>query len=367
MLKSHIVLGYDAQGNKVRKVIRAETEEDLVIQKYLAKKAFEEQTLPSNLRFGPYARKWLDAYKAGKSTNTRAMYERILGKCEDLNGKKLVDIVQSDLQRIIAANTEYPNTCSKIRLTLRQIFACAVRDGIILRSPAEALEVPKYKAREQRALTDSERIAIGKVKLEDMDRMYLKVLYYFGLRPGEALALMPSDFDFKARFVTIGRSIAFDGNRPILKGTKTENVRSVPIPNEICGELQNYCRSCGLYLFHNADGSMMSRTGKRCMWDRIKREINRQLGGTDAIDLTDGLHQYTFRHDYATSLYYSGISLKKAASLMGHEDTTMIMRVYAHLDEEKEELEKVKNRTINPCLNLAQTLPDCPNLASKSS
>ena len=51
---------------------------------------------------------------------------------------------------------------------------------------------------------------------------------------------------------------------------------------------------------------------------------------------TEGLTAHIFRHNYATLLYYSGISPKMAAKIMGHADTTMIMRVYAHLDEEKE-------------------------------
>lgn len=55
-----------------------------------------------------------------------------------------------------------------------------------------------------------------------------------------------------------------------------------------------------------------------------------------------GLTAHIFRHNYATMLYYSGISIKKAAALMGHSSTKMIMEVYSHLDEEKEQtLEKL--------------------------
>lgn len=46
-----------------------------------------------------------------------------------------------------------------------------------------------------------------------------------------------------------------------------------------------------------------------------------------------GLTAHIFRHNYATMLYYSGISMKKAAQLMGHSDTKIIMEVYAHLDD----------------------------------
>lgn len=47
-------------------------------------------------------------------------------------------------------------------------------------------------------------------------------------------------------------------------------------------------------------------------------------------------------------LYYSGISIKKAAALMGHTDTKMIMQVYAHLDDEKEQT----SEKINACIKM---------------
>ena len=41
-----------------------------------------------------------------------------------------------------------------------------------------------------------------------------------------------------------------------------------------------------------------------------------------------GLTAHIFRHNYATMLYYSGISIKKAAQLMGHANTKMIMEIF---------------------------------------
>lgn len=63
--------------------------------------------------------------------------------------------------------------------------------------------------------------------------------------------------------------------------------------------------------------------------------------------ITD-LTAHIFRHNYATMLYYSGISIKKAAALMGHTDTKMIMQVYAHLDDEKEQT----SEKINACIKI---------------
>ncbi len=45
-------------------------------------------------------------------------------------------------------------------------------------------------------------------------------------------------------------------------------------------------------------------------------------------------------------LYYSGITIKKAAALLGHSNTKMIMEVYSHLDEEKEKAVEKLNENI---------------------
>lgn len=47
----------------------------------------------------------------------------------------------------------------------------------------------------------------------------------------------------------------------------------------------------------------------------------------------------TFRHDFATKLYYSGISRKKAVEIMGHSGIQLIEKVYAALDAKKENSE----------------------------
>ena len=72
-------------------------------------------------------------------------------------------------------------------------------------------------------------------------------------------------------------------------------------------------------------------TGYLKDWGRIKKKLEAVLG--HETDLT----MYCFRHNYASSLYYAGISLKEAQRLMGHQSYKMIMDVYAHLDAEKED------------------------------
>ena len=44
-----------------------------------------------------------------------------------------------------------------------------------------------------------------------------------------------------------------------------------------------------------------------------------------------GLGSHTFRHEYATMLYYSGIDIMEAVEIMGHSNSKMLLDTYAEL------------------------------------
>lgn len=90
----------------------------------------------------------------------------------------------------------------------------------------------------------------------------------------------------------------------------------------------------------------MTHSGYNRFWECIISKMNAAAGGSEHVKAIYHLTAHVFRHNYCTMLYYSGISLKKAAQLMGHADMKMIMEVYAHLDEQKEMTRKKINDTI---------------------
>lgn len=50
----------------------------------------------------------------------------------------------------------------------------------------------------------------------------------------------------------------------------------------------------------------------------------------------DGLYQktaHTFRHNYATMLYYNGIKPKEAQRLLGHSSIKITLELYTHLSD----------------------------------
>lgn len=345
----YITVGFTEEGKRIRKRVYGNSYAEMVRNTKALIEQYKEVEHPSEITFKKYADKWLNVYKKTKEASTYNMYAFAIDKSEIIWYTQVKDIRQIDLQMIINDNSDHFRTCQIILLTLRQIFKHAISDGIISRDPTVHLELPPHEQSEQRVLKPEEIEAIKKIHLEPMDRMYVNLLYYLGLRPQEATALMISDFDLKNETVTVRRAIGYDKNTPYIKNTKTHNVRTLPIPSVFVPEVNQYLaeikRQNNLYLLHYNRG-LMSKTSRNHMWHRIKKEINLALGGNEFLDVTDGLRPYHFRHTYCTRCYYSGISLKKCQYLMGHSSLQMIMKVYAHLDNEKEPIEELKRMTM---------------------
>lgn len=324
----YVSLGYDKQGNRIRKHITAKSKIELEAKVYDTKRKFEDTPHYSLISFYDYSRKWLDTYKSSREIATKEMYEVALRKTKDIYARKLVDVKSIDLQMIINKNANHPDACQKLVLFLNQVFKRAVKDQIIKISPAEDLELPEKEKTEERGLTEDEKKKIKEAKLTDMERIYVGLLFYLGLRPQEAFPLMISDFDFKENIVKIRKAVTYQNNKAVVKPTKTYIARNVPIPSVFLKEVKLYIQRIAkenrLYLL-SVDSELITKSQRRTLWAKIKKKAG--------ID-TD-LHPYNFRHNFCCECYYRGLTVLKTAELMG-TSPEMVMKVYAHLDNKKE-------------------------------
>lgn len=83
------------------------------------------------------------------------------------------------------------------------------------------------------------------------------------------------------------------------------------------------------------------------MWRQIVKKMNYAAGGTDSFPVVQDLTAHIFRHNYCTNLCYQvpAISIKKIASLLGDTEK-MVMNVYNHIWEEKEDAQAVVNEVL---------------------
>ena len=337
LYRTGVLIGYSENGTPKRKWLSARTiaELEAKIAEVKMQLATGHNLLDEDVRFGEYAQMWFETYKKNRGVNTRQMYEHLIRKqFEALAPVKVKDIRAITLQGLINSFADTPRTCEQMRMTLRQIFKQAMEDGLVQKNPAATLEVPRRVPKEKRALTPEEKAAIKNAPLTLYERAFVSVLQGCGVRPGELYALTWEDVDFKKSRIRINKAIVFENNnKPRLSFPKTnKSIRYVEAPQTVIKALKDYRgTSIAPKLFGARNGDYKGMTAYLKDWGRIKRKIEAQLG--HETDLT----MYCFRHNYASELYYAGVSLKEAQRLMGHQSYKMIMEVYAHLDAAKED------------------------------
>ena len=340
-----ITLGRSPDGTPIRKSITGRTIAELNQRIEDAKqKWMEMNTVTDSVLFSTYARRWLTNAKAVRSINTKRMYRETLDRhiIPEIGDLYFSEITLADLQKIINDRADRYETCNKIRLTLRQIYDAAIEEELVKGINTKKLILPPKPQNEKRPLTKAETNAVLTANLPDEQRIFVRMLYYTGIRREEALALEPSDIDFDDCTVRISKVIVFDENTPVLKLSPKSSAgnRRVPIPADFINELKEYISKCEKLLFgqQRNPGEYISKSSYTKFWRGITSALE------EIVPSAGKLTAHRFRHNYMTLLYYSDVSPKKAAQILGDSSIEMVMRVYAHLDEEKERAsEKIDN------------------------
>lgn len=331
LYRTTIQLGYSPEGRPIKKYLSALTIKELEQKILEARNDMNGGLLIGDATpFGAYAEKWAKVYKANRSVQTVNMYKNALKHLAPLASVPVKKVTRSMLQELINDNAGHPRVCEIMLLTLKQVFASAQNDGLVGRSPCSGIELPRHVKTEKRALTDDEKLALRSAVLQPQERLLLLLLYGTGCRPAEAYALTRSDFDFKKGTISISKSVQFDGNSvSSVSAPKTNaSIRSVIVSESILRGLKHLLDKIPHENVLGGDtGEIMNKTKYRTMFAHILEKAG--LKGS-------GITQYTFRHNFVTECYYNDVSLKECQRQMGHKDYKMILDVYSHLDEKKE-------------------------------
>ena len=297
--------------------------------------------------FGDYADTWLSTYKKGVSLKTYQKYEWILTrKIPELRPIRLRDVERMDVQDAINAAEGHPDTQRMILITVKAVLESAVDDGLIYKNVARKLKQRPYKAKEKRPLTELEKKALKVCEFTDMERAYVTILYSFGLRSGEALGLMKNDINFKDCTITVRRTVDFSSGVSQTKVPKSAaGLRTVEGPESAFKALESFVGNLSTpYLFTGKDGALISHSAYKRLWSSIYRKINAVTRCEDMEPVR--LTPHIFRHNYATELFYAGISVKEAQRLLGHSSITVTLEIYTHLTPREETRKKLENLAI---------------------
>lgn len=322
--------GYDANGRRIIKSFYGRTVAELEAK---IRNARAEMGRASGSAFVvDYVRDYIETFKASCSENTRIMYDRALRYhvAPLFGGLRMRDLTPAEIQKAVNSLQGKRRTAEIFLTLMRQACENATETAIFARNPCNRVKLPpKAQKREKRPFDAAETQNLFAAPLDARESCFIFLLYGAGLRREEALGLRLCDVNLSGAEVSVRQTVVFPENAAAIRpcGKTGLALRSVPLPAVVVPRVATWLKdrkksgaAPGDLLFPGFSKSVYVR-----FWDKIRGKLGRP-------DLT----AYWFRHNYATMLYYSGISIKQAAALLGHSGAQMLLKVYAHLDAEKE-------------------------------
>ena len=344
-------------GRPIRKHIYARTVKELEAKRAEFVKQRDMGLISDKpVTFAEYAEQWMELTKSGKSTNTKNIYSGVLRKHSGhLNPKRLDKITKSDVQLQLNQAAGHHATQEHMIMTFKQIFDCAVDDGLILRNPASNIKLDvERKEKQKRALTDFELNCVAAADLDPEERCFISLLLYTGMRKGEVFALSKSSVDLKNSTIHVNRNIVYGKGFSELDVPKSNaGFRDIPILEPLKPILSDYMQSMDSEYFfvkkqaENGEYEFLTKAQTDTLWKHIYKKLNetakQQIAAgkcrCDIIpplsDPMQGITPHYFRHNFATILYYADVDVKEAARILGHSNANITMSIYTHLDREK--------------------------------
>lgn len=303
-----------------------------------------------------YAQEWLKTYCNQVEENTYRSYMGYINRfCNEIGDCRISEIYPSLIKKYFNTLVGMSNsTIKKNQFILNSMFNSAVNDGFIIRNPCAQLKTPKGTESSHRRLSEFEIRVIERSTYHHRIGRFVTFSLYSGLRRGEALALnIDTDVDFKKGIIKIDKAIKFHGNKPILTTPKTgAGVRKLPLLPTARKAIEGESG-----LLFSMDGEYATLSCFNRAWESyIKKgeSIAKECAQEEYLEArAQGLEFYIpsfdfnirchdLRHTFCSMLYEKNIDIKTAQRWMGHSDTKMILKTYAHLSEKKLDDDAIK-------------------------
>jgi len=352
--RMRICIGYNEDGTPITTQLRGVSEIELadkVVRAMLRSarrdeflKGLELNDKPEAPKLKPYAEEWYATYKANRIKDTTAyayqlIFRQIYKQWEDV---PINQIGTKDIQEFLNERKHLAEKyLCEMLIIIKSIFESARRDGYIKENPAtdKRIVIPSKKKIVRKALTLEEMkdILLSLERLNEMDRRYMMLLLFTGMRRGEVLGVKWEDLDLKRNVIRVERNITFPrGKNGCSIGTpKTESgTREIPVTPELMKSLQ----PLGEHGFIIGGEEPITLSIHRRMMERINRQID-----------LHGASPHIFRHSYATLLNDAGASIKTIQSIIGHSDVQTTINRYVHSrDDKKQEAVRSVNEMLAP-------------------
>lgn len=297
--------------------------------------------------FGTYAKDWVSRQPHRPTTSAGWDSYMKVHILPAFGERRIGTIRPSDVQAWVAglSQTLAPSTVAVAYGKVAGIFASAVDDGVIGRTPCKGIRLPRLDGGEVVPMDPAEIRAMVDATPERYQALWL-LLAGTGLRPGEALGLTVDRVDFLRRTIRVDRQlVTTKGERPTFGPPKTpSSVRTIPVAQSVLDVLADHLRRFpagpdGL-IFTDSKGDPIRRSALGHVWRRAHTAANarhRKAGATAVRDFTP----HDLRHYAASVLIAAGQSVKAVQKHLGHASAVTTLDTYAHLWPDAEDSTRV--------------------------
>lgn len=360
------------------------------VEEYKRQKLLGLSLSGGNMSLGLYARQWLPLHKKGVKSATYGQYASILeAVVRPVHTVAMSDLTPDHITRMYnTLDGKSRSYINKAKLLVRDILDSAVAQHMIRENPArdKTVDSPKGTAGSHRAITAREREIIHQV--QQSFRPMVMTMLYAGVRPEEARGIhVQRDVDFQHKIIHVREAVTFEGNKISLGGGKNDfaerEVILLPVLEKELRSIDGYIGKCQLPAAKRGkaddegpacDPAIMTQSAYDRAWESYKVHFERALNkfpagerwwgrtkehkaqAKQAEDLraqgkiqeaqalalppwqkTD-LRPYDFRHSFCTMCRDAGVDIKVCIKWMGHADEKMILRIYDHVTDYREQL-----------------------------
>jgi integrase len=304
----------------------------------VAAESEQSQTSAEFVTLEEYARRdWLPSAELNLKASTVRFYRDHLENhvFPLLGHQPLASVSRKDCRQLVASTREKGLKIQTVRgivRTLSVVLSQAVEDEQLPANPA--LSMRKYLRRGDEPepcidpFTREEAAHVAEIARQHFPEWHPWLLCGLrtGLRAGELLALQWGDIDWRGRFVEVRRNLV----RGKLTTPKNHQCRRVDLSPQLRAVLRLSRRrktvellKHGLprphWVFPSAAGTALDESNVRKAFNQIldKAELHRR-----------GPHQ--MRHTFASLLLQAGEPITYVSNQMGHKDSAITLRVYAH-------------------------------------
>jgi integrase len=207
---------------------------------------------------------------------------------------------------------------------VRRALNQAVKWGLIVRNPTDAVTPPKPQRREPQTLSSEQ----AKTLIDSVSEPRWKTIYVIaillGLRKSEILGLRWQDIDFNNNAISIN-NIVYEIDGKIYTGTPKTNTsrRTVAMPDLVAETLIQYQK-----LTNNYAGLVFTTSSGRPV---SQRNLSRHF--YTALDKAElpRIRFHDLRHTAATLLLKENVHPKIVQEMLGHSSIALTLDTYSHV------------------------------------